>query len=713
MYKKNILPLSIILSASILTFPIFSTSNAQELKIEEVEKIEEADKKKEELKKKQTNNTVEANPEETESKKEEADKKKEELKKKQTNNTVEANPEETQKKEPISEKEIEKVEETKEALSEKITKINVIAHLYPVETNKTAPLVEEISAEELKTVWGPANNTLSALQSIPGINVIQNGGVYGQVASLFLRGGNASDVLLLVDGIEIKDPSSPTRNLDFSFIDFNNVERIEVLKGPSSSIYGSNAMTGVIHIITKKDKAQDGIHSVTTTGSYHTISTQKTLIKTFPKVRYQASSRITSTKGISAVREDSPEPERIDDDGYSERSISFQAQRKLNKRFRTDVVLKYKERELEYDDYSMTLQQPIEDPNAEATIAYFAGKAEITADLIPKVLKSSFSFEHSLWNRKYRLNPTEEDFYRGHIQKFSMLNHINTSLFSKSTLGIEYEKETMHSTLISGETTDSLGAFIEQYLDLDPFFGSAALRYSHNSKTNDSLGYRLSFGMNIENSNTTVRAGYGKAIKRPSLFQLFSPQYGNATLEKENLKGFDIGVEHFWKKGPFVKAGYFRYDAKNQIVFEDNRRYENIKESELSGIETSTTYTFIKNKLDLSASYSYLFNANDKTTNTRFSYRPKHTMNGALHFYPYKSTKLNLLMDHVGTRYTNATNTDALPSYVLFHVTGNVQVRENSTLFFQVNNILNKEYEIIKDYNTPKTHFLITWSTEL
>ena len=610
-------------------------------------------------------------------------------------------------KEAIISKEETKV---KEDTAKKITKINVTAHLYPVDTKKTASLVEEISAEEIANVWG--NDTLKAIQSLSGVNIIQYGGASGQVASLFLRGGLASDVLILVDGIELKDPSSPDRSIDISFIDFNNVERIEVLKGPSSGIYGSDAMTGVIHIITKKPKMKDGIYSTITSGSYDTISSQKTIIKNLPKVRYQASLKTIYTKGISTVKEANAEPERIDDDGYLENAIAFQADRKLSEKFQTNVVLKYKHRELEYDDFNTNENLPVEDPNAESDQTYFLGMAKLTANFIPNTLKSSFSFEHSLWNRKYKIDPTSEDFYRSHMEKFLLLNHVKTSLFATSTLGLEYEKETMHSESIKGKSTDTLGTFLEQRMDIDPFFGAANIRYEHNSKAGDSLSYRLSLGATIENTNATVRGSYGKSKRRPSLFQLFDPQYGNPDLEKESLKGFDLGLEYSWKNETIYKANYFNYDAKNRVVWE-NQRYINLDKSKLSGIELGLSHPLHKDKISFSGSYTHLIDANDKATDKRFVYRPKHTIHGALHFKPYKPVKLNLLIEHSGRRYVDSSNTSELPSHVLLHITANVQIKENSNLFFKVNNILDKQYEVIQHYNTLGRSFFITWNNRL
>ena len=187
---------------------------------------------------------------------------------------------------------------------------------------------------------------------------------------------------------------------------------------------------------------------------------KKTIIKTTPSVRYQISSNLASSRGISTIQGTSQDPNLVDNDGYSELSASFQAAREINSKYKTDVVLKYKDRRLEYDDFSMAEQRPIEDPNAEAELRHFVGKAKITAEFFPKIFQSSFSFQHSIWNRKYKLNPDQTDFYRSHLQKFLLLNHVRSAIYATSTLGIDYERETMHSNTITRQSTNSLGASI-------------------------------------------------------------------------------------------------------------------------------------------------------------------------------------------------------------------------------------------------------------
>ena len=121
----------------------------------------------------------------------------------------------------------------------------------------------------------------------------------------------------------------------------------------------------------------------------------------------------------------------------------------------------------------------------------------------------------------------------------------------------------------------------------------------------------------------------------------------------------------------------------------------------------------MKKKLSLSGTHTYLINATDKATDKRFAYRPKHATRGALHFKPHKPVQLNLLAEHTGGRYADLGNTSKLPSYVLFHVTGSIQTQENTNLFFRVNNILDKEYEVVQHYNTPGRSFFITWNVHL
>jgi vitamin B12 transporter len=125
-----------------------------------------------------------------------------------------------------------------------------------------------MSFEDLKKAG--KETAADALAAVPGLDVVQNGGP-GKTADIFIRGANSEHTLVMMDGVEVNDPMSPGRNFDFGHLSLDNIDRIEIVRGPQSTLYGSDAMGGVINIITKKGEGKSRGFISAETGSYGTF----------------------------------------------------------------------------------------------------------------------------------------------------------------------------------------------------------------------------------------------------------------------------------------------------------------------------------------------------------------------------------------------------------------------------------------------------------
>lgn len=555
------------------------------------------------------------------------------------------------------------------------------------------------------------------LRGSPGLDLVRSGG-YGGNTAVFIRGANSEHTLVLIDGVEANNPITPSRNFDLADLSLDMVDRIEILRGPQGILYGSDAIGGVINIISKP--AQPGAHARFSSelGSYDTFIERGSFSFADEKLEIVLSASRTDVHGPSAASERYGNSE---DDTYELNALAARLAYSVSPDFTLRAMTRLNDSERDLDGFGGAFG---DDPNRRISNQELFARAEgqlKLAALEGSLLVYADYSEHLLDDNNFPDADHSLDLllsdYDGELVKFgTRLVAFNESRITVIA-GIEGEEERGSSSLIS---ESSFGPFSAEfgpksqrsegyYVNsvITPMPGatlSAGVRIDDHRQSGSEVTWRLAPSYKIESSGTRLFGSVGTGFKAPSLYQLFSI-YGSTDLQPEEVLGVDGGIEQALLGGDLVlSATYFRNEFDNLISFDPATfLFENILEATTSGVELGaearpTEY------LTLDASFTYL-ETNDGTTGEDLLRRPhaRGRAGAAYSFSPSLSLHLDLLF--AGARYDNDFNSFppqrvSLGSYTVVNAGLNYHLTENVELAARLTNIFDREYEEVLGFGT-------------
>ncbi|MGD2294489.1 MAG: TonB-dependent receptor [Candidatus Aminicenantes bacterium] len=565
---------------------------------------------------------------------------------------------------------------------------------------------------------------LEILQDIPGVTVIQNGPA-GAAGSVHIRGGNAEHTLVMMDGVELNDPITPSRSIDLAHYTLDNVERIEILRGPQSTLYGSDALSGVINIITKKGDGQPTIDFSAQGGSYGSFAGSTVLSGSADKFFYSVGTSFFQNTGFSAASQDYEG--NTEKDGYSNLTFTGRLGFRLSDSFEFDLSARRVETEIDIDNFGGAYG---DDPNNLQTYdsLFIKGQARIQLwnNRWEQKLNLAFvDYDRAYENSTDAAHPfdSEEAFYKSTFLKFDWQNHLYLHETHTLTFGIDFQQEQGESehksesfwgpflSLFPLQKASTTGLYIQDQIRLaDRFYATVGTRLDFHSQFGTSLTYRVAPAYVIGETGTKIKGSIGTGFKSPSLYQLFAPgtlwgPIGNKNLEPEKSTGWDIGIEQeLCERKVFLSATYFSHSYKNLIDFDFLKGYVNITEAESNGLEL-TFEAFLTDGLSVSANYTRQ-ESQDRRTGKALLRRPKDFFQARLNLRFLKIGHMNLSVISLGKRddiefvgYSSQRVT--MPSYTLVNATASFALISSAQIYLRIENILNTHYEIIKGFGTP------------
>jgi vitamin B12 transporter len=566
------------------------------------------------------------------------------------------------------------------------------------------------------------DNVADLLRDEYGLDVVQQGGP-GKLTSVFLRGGGSEHTLVLIDGIEMNMPSDPGNTYDFSNLPVDNIRRIEILRGPQSTLYGSDAMAGVINIITKTGSGNNKYNLSAEGGSYGTYKAAGSITGSSNNVNYQLNLVRNKTAGFSSASSKYGNTEK---DGASNFIGSLKTGLNIENNFLLNFFYQYTNGNADYD-------QSGGEYGDDPTYIY-----KLEENIFR--LETIYSDEDNFWNGKAGLsymrnvrrysydstlyNPASSNsMYDGKKMKFDFQNTFNFAKPFSLTAGVEHEKETALSNyFINSQTynfesvfpvksSTTSGIFVEEQSNIsDRFFLNLGIRYDHHDKFGGETTYRIAPAVMIWETNTKLKATYGTAFKAPSLFYLYDPAFGNEKLNPEKSSGWDAGIEQYlFNEKVTLGADYFSNQFKDLFGFDANYKTINIDKSESYGAEFylkakitdglvfKSNYTYTKTK-DLSE------NSPDK--NLPLLRRPIHKAVVSINYSFLQKFNTNIDAIYAGKRddkYFNGTQSERviLPDYLLINFAVSYEMYSYLQLYAKVNNLTDKYYEEVYGYATP------------
>ena len=616
----------------------------------------------------------------------------------------------------------EKLEKEKVSASSLQHEIIVTATRLETPAKEIASSVTVITKEELEQT--KKMTVLEALQEVLGVAIIQNGPA-GGAASVFLRGANSEHTLILMDGVELNDPISPSRSFDLAHLTLENIERIEILRGPQSTLYGSDALGGVVNIISKKGQGKPKLSLSSVGGSYSTLISNAGISGSTEKIHYSLAASYFRSAGLSAASTNYEGNQ--EKDGYRNLSLSGRFGFRLKDNLEVDLILRTLKTKTDIDNFGGAYG---DDPNNVQEYNALFLKTQIRNLMLNNRWEQKLGLSLVDYDRRHE-NPTDEAHlfdsekgsFKSKLFKIDWQNNFFLHETNTLTFGIDYQEEQgeseYHSDGIWGPFSSIFplkrahitGFFLQDQIRLaDRFFATLGVRLDEHSQFGSAVTYRLAPAYFIEGTLTKFRATLGTAFKSPSLYQLYAPgtflgPIGDKDLKPEKSTGWDIGVEQQILGGKvMLGATYFYNDYKNLINFDFLQGYTNIGKAESKGAELLIQARPFDNIL-FNATYT-TFEAKDKDTDTYLLRRPKDKLSVKLNYSFLKKGNINLSLIHIGERddldfSTWPSTRVTLPSYTLVNAALSYDLIKNVQIFCRLDNIFNKEYEMIKGYGTP------------
>jgi vitamin B12 transporter len=507
-----------------------------------------------------------------------------------------------------------------------------------------------------------------------------------------MRGGGSNQVLVLVDGIKLNSPS--TGSADLSGLMTSDVERIEILKGAQSTLYGSEAMAGVVNIITKKGAGKLKGDLSVEGGSFSTIKSAGSVSGGTDRTNYRLSANWLDTDGIPIAKNGSVP------NGYTNKSVSARLGANPTDNSSVELNLRYGKERTQLDDYTYGVG-PVDTlnyfQNRESYLVAATGKIfpweKYEQSLLLSYLRDDLDSSGSTtaWNN-YRIKTTTKLLDWQHTVELNPLT---------ITGGVAYRDEAAENVGTFDESIDNKAGYLNAKLALinETLILNAGIRYDNHSIFGDAFTYRTGVLYNLKPLEMRFKANLGSGFRAPSLNELYFPFYGNLDLQPEKSTGYDLGVEKdFFGKKLVVGATLFRQRYRNLIQTNFNTfTADNIGNARTEGVEIKASALPADN-LKLNAAYTYL-DAINKDTGDFLSLRPRNKFTSSLE---YTVAKLTLIGEYlyVAKRFDSSLNRNISP-YSLVNLKGAYLLNKNMSFFVRIDNLLDKSYEEAAGYGTP------------
>jgi vitamin B12 transporter len=618
------------------------------------------------------------------------------------------------------------------SFNSKTSEVIVTANKIPTSAIEVASSYSIITSKDLERLQ--KTNALEILRSVEGISITQQGGP-GKISSIFTRGANSNHTLVLIDGIEMNDPSSTNNAYDLANLLVTNIERIEIVRGPQSTLYGSEAMAGVINIITKSGSEKPQFSLFSEAGSNSHFKGSLSANGSYSLINYAASFSRLQTDGISAISEKYGATE---DDSYENVSASLKIGLNFLSNLSVDANYRYTFSEAGIDqsspdgddpNYIYDVEENVFGLNANFALYNDKWQGKIYSGITRRISHAIDKVD------QIRTNESSNNYADATRLKYGFQNILTFIPNNKIIVGIETESEEATTSFRSNGqfgpfesmfpkqsvSTNSF-YFQNQVTPFNNFFTNVGVRFDEHQKFGSHVTYRIAPAYFISSTNTKLKATYGTGYKAPSLFYLFDPAFGNPDLNAEESKGWDVGIEQYLLNNEFrIGLTYFNTEFDELIGFDENFVTVNIDKAETSGFELSTIFDNGED-LIVSANATYT-KALDKSPgvikeNEELIRRPEYKANLNVNYSPISKLNLNLGIRYVGERVdldfsqfpSNRVN---LESYIIGDLAASYKLLDFLTIKARVENLLDEEYEEILFYGTLRRSFYFGAGLEL
>ena len=547
------------------------------------------------------------------------------------------------------------------------------------------------------------------LQTLPGVSVARNGGP-GGVTSVFIRGGDSSQTLVLVDGVRINDPSAPSGAFDFSAILTGNIGSVEVLRGPNSVIWGSQAIGGVINIRTIEPTQGLQANARAEYGYRDTGQLVASVSGSSGIVSGSIGGSYFRTDGISAFDERSGGTEQ---DGFENLTLNGKLKVSFTDAISLDLRAFYSDGQTEFDN-------PPRDTLPVTDSEQLVGYAGLNVALFDGRFKSRIAYTRTDIER-ITADPTPRSFNpadaRGSLDRFEYQGVLEAAEALTVVFGIEHE-ESEASTFFPAFSTapDVSNVHITSYYGQAIVRPLTGLTLTGGVRLDDQqvFGSKTSLGGNIaytpNDGDTVLRATYAEGFRAPALSEQLAA-FGNPDLRPETARSYDAGIEQSLIDGKLrAQATYFRRNTKDLIVFSAATfSLENIAAARAEGVELGLWMQPVPG-FTVQAQYSLIDTQNRSTERDFFgrlnfgnalARRPKDSASFLADWQSPWGPALGATVLMVGDSFDDVANTRRLDSYVRVDLRASWAIMDNLEVYGRVENLFDEAYQTAFAFGVP------------
>lgn len=574
--------------------------------------------------------------------------------------------------------------------AQKLPEVVVTATRTPADPQTLGSSVSVITAQRLKKLQ--ITRVAQALRLVPGVSV-DHAGNPGNRTDVRIRGSEANHVLVMIDGVKVNNPRADDQ-VDLGNLLVGDIQRIEVLRGPQSVLYGSEAVGGVINIITKKGKR--GVHGSAKVegGSFNTRHGTATLSGGDKSGDFSVSADGYSTDGISYLDDDKGGHEK---DGSRSKTFSGRGRLHVTDDFELSSVVRYTDSRVETDSGNTDTNDAILGTD---WLARLQGKLYSLGGRLEQTL--GVEQNHSNYENQGS-NPFKSEGRRQGVDYQANYYFDESDIF---TAGASWNKGTAESTYVSGFSHETRSVFGQyQSEPVNNLYLTGGLRYDDDTDFGDFTTYRVTAAYLLPRTGTRFHSSLGTAFKLPT----FTDQAygGNPDLKPENSLGWDAGVKQtFWRNRIKLNVTYFENHVHDLIEFVTFNRAENVGEARTRGVETAVDVD-LTHGWNVKASYTWMQPKN-RDTGQDLLRRPRHEAELTVDAPLWHHASAFVTAHYKGQRYdqyynpaTYQSERKQLPAYTVVDVGAQHRFNNHWRVFGRIENLLDRDYEDQYNVGSP------------
>lgn len=570
-----------------------------------------------------------------------------------------------------------------------------------------------------------------ALRTISGVTVTRSGPL-GALTSVNIRGAAGAQTLLLIDNVKLTDPSAPSGGFDFGSLLTDSVERIEVVRGAQSALWGSQAIGGVVNYITRVPTSVPQFDVLGEYGWRDTVRLAGNFHGTWGPLAASIGGGYLRSDGFSAYSEARGGGER---DGYRQYGVHGKFTLKLSPSIALDLRGYYSDGIVGIDGFPPP-SFIFGDSQETSQNKNFVGYAGLHTQMFDGRWRQRLAYAHTRVDRdNLDLSGAVSRVVFDGLGRSNRFDYQSVFDFGGDTkgnpqaqllsgqwlAGAEYEISSYRQSSFGAAFSLAEARIFSLYSHLslslvDRLTIGGGVRYDHHNRYGTSPSFTASMSYSPNEGVSRLRASYGTGFKAPSLYQLFS-DFGYPALRPERAQSFDIGLsQSLFGRAVLIEATYFYRRARDEIDFVtcsgdagaasrcNNRpfgSYDNITRTRAQGVEVGLRLQPNKSGLSAQLSYSWIAAIN-RANSLRLARRPTHSVNLALDYDLSRNFAVGATLSYVGDSFDDPANQQRVAGYAVVDLRAQYALGERVEIYGRIENLFDKAYESIFQYGTAR-----------